>query len=77
VNVEQAVAIAENLTEARVYLEDATRELQDARPVAAGVNADHTVTEVDGLLADLAALKDRIYRLERDWLHRADPTRAA
>lgn len=72
-----AATIAGRLTEARVYLEDATRHLQDARPPAHDLRADHTVTAVDSFLADLAALKDRIHLLERDWQHRTDPARAA
>ena len=72
-----ATTLAGRLTEARIYLEEATRELQDARPAARDLRADHTLTQVDSFLADLAALKDRVYLLERDWQHRTDPTRAA
>lgn len=72
-----AATIADALTEARVYLEDAARQLRAARPAAAGIGADHTVTAVDGFLTDLNALADRMWLLEADWQHRTDPTRAA
>lgn len=64
------------LTEARVYLEDATRELRTAQVTLTDADIESSAATVAALLDDIRALTTRIHDVETDWQARSGKTAA-